>query len=135
MRDYEGRVYNGFNMSMDSVLAKKSYVFALDVVKTYKKVSTEKREFVLCKQFLRSGTSIGANIREAIGAQSKADFIAKLSIAHKETLETDYWICLLRDSDYLENERAMDLIQQAEELRRIIVSTLLTSKSNISSSK
>ena len=122
-------------MSMDSILAKKSYVFALDVIKTYKKVSTEKREFVLCKQFLRSGTSIGANIREAIGAQSKADFIAKLSIAHKETLETDYWICLLRDSDYLENDLAMDLIQQAEELRRIIVSTLLTSKSNLSPSK
>ena len=85
----------------ENILKVKSYDFALRIVKLYKHSSETKGEYVLSKQILRSGTSIGANIAEANQAQSKADFIHKLSIAHKESFETDYWLCLLRDSQYL----------------------------------
>lgn len=75
----------------------KSYDFALRIVKLYKHLSENKKEFVLSKQILRPGTSIGSNVAEANQAQSKSDFIHKLSVAHKEAFETDYWLCLLRD--------------------------------------
>jgi four helix bundle protein len=83
-------------------------------------VSQEKKEFVLSKQLLRSGTSVGANIEEAIGGQSKADFFAKLTIAYKEARESKYWIRLLRDSDYLTIEQSDDLLKDVEELLKII---------------
>ena len=85
----------------NNVIKEKSFSFALEIVKTYKFLSSEKKEFVLSKQMLRSGTSIGANIREAEHAQSKADFIHKLSIALKEANETEYWLDLLFQSGYL----------------------------------
>lgn len=101
-------------MKPDNVVQNKSYDFALRIVKVYKYLSQEKKEFVLSKQLLRSGTSIGANIEEAIGGQSKADFFAKLTIAYKETRESKYWIRLLRDSDYLTVEQSNDLLKDVE---------------------
>ncbi len=80
----------------------------------------EKKEFVLSKQLLRCGTSIGANIEEAIGGQSKADFFAKITISYKETRESKYWIRLLRDSDYLTIEQSDNLLKDVEELLKII---------------
>jgi len=85
----------------ENPLKDKSYKFALRIVKLYKHLAEDKKEFVLSKQILRSGTSIGANITEGTQAQSKADFIHKMSIAHKESFETEYWLYLLRDSDYI----------------------------------
>ncbi|MEP7213265.1 MAG: four helix bundle protein [Acidobacteriota bacterium] len=79
----------------ESILRTKSYDFALRMIKLYKHLVNEKREFVLSKQLLRSGTSIGANIEEASQGQSRADFVHKLSIAHKESFETSYWLRLL----------------------------------------
>lgn len=85
----------------ENVLKTKSYNFALRTVRLYLHLASEKKEFVLSKQLLRSGTSIGANIEEANQAQSKLDFIHKLSISQKESFETHYWIRLLRDSDLI----------------------------------
>ena len=107
-------------MKSDNVVQNKSYDFALRIVKVYKYLSQEKKEFVLSKQLLRSGTSVGANIEEAIGGQSKADFFAKLTIAYKEARESKYWIRLLRDSDYLTMEQSDDLLKDVEELLKII---------------
>src|SRR5580765_2416353 len=90
---------NNFNKT-DSIIAKKAYAFALNIVTLYKQLIEEKKEYVLSKQLLRSGTSIGANVNEAICAQSKRDFVHKLSIALKER-ETDYWLNLLKDSNYI----------------------------------
>ena len=108
----------------------KSYSFALKAIKCYKDLQN-KKEFILSKQFLRSATSIGANIEEGIQAQSKKDFIHKFSISQKEAFETHYWIRLLRDSDYLELETAEILLTDCEEIQKIITAILKTSKSNI----
>src|ERR1044072_5761902 len=89
-----------------NIIQEKSFLFALRVVKLYKHLKTDKKEFVLSKQLLRSGTSIGANIREAKNAESTADFIHKLSIAQKETDETLYWLELLYKSEYLTDNEA-----------------------------
>lgn len=107
-------------MKSDNVVQTKSYDFALRIVKVYKYLSQEKKEFVLCKQLLRSGTSIGANIEESIGGQSKADFFSKMTIAYKEARESKYWIRLLRDSDYLTIDQSDDLLRDIEELLKII---------------
>jgi four helix bundle protein len=85
-------------MKEQNVIQQKSYDFAIRIVNLYKYLATEKKELVLSKQILRSGTSIGANVEEAIGAQSDKDFLNKLSIAYKEARETHYWIRLLRDT-------------------------------------
>ncbi len=84
----------------ENVLPEKSFAFAVRVVKAYKYLVEEKKEFVISKQFLRSGTSIGANSEEAVGGQSKADFISKLAVAYKEARETRYWIRLLNATEY-----------------------------------
>ena len=107
-------------MKKDNVVRDKSYAFALRVVKLYKFLIEEKKESILSKQLLRSGTSIGANIEEAIGGQSKKDFFAKLTISYKEARETKYWLRLLRDSDYLTSKAANSLIEDIDELLRII---------------
>jgi four helix bundle protein len=107
-------------MKSENVVQTKSYDFALKIIRIYKYLSQEKKEFVLSKQLLRSGTSIGANIEESIGGQSKADFFAKITIAYKETRETSYWIRLLKDSDYLTPEQSDDLLKDVEELLKII---------------
>jgi four helix bundle protein len=116
-------------MKDDNVLQDKSYAFALRVVKTYRYLVEEKREFNLSKQLLRSGTSIGANVEEALGGHSTKDFAAKLSIAYKEARETHYWIRLLRDSGYLTTAQADSLLTDIDELLRISGSILRTMKS------
>lgn len=114
----------------ENILKVKSYDFALRIVKLYKHLSETKGEYVLSKQILRSGTSIGANIAEANQAQSKADFIHKLSIAHKESFETDYWLCLLRDSQYLSIPQAESLLVGCQELQKLLTASIKTSKAN-----
>lgn len=88
-------------MKQDNLIQTKSYAFALRIVKLYQFLSTEKKEYVLSKQLLRSGTSIGANVEEAMGGCSRADFLHKITIAYKEARETSYWLRLLHDADYL----------------------------------
>jgi four helix bundle protein len=115
----------------ESILREKSYQFALRIIKLYKFISIEKKEFVLSKQILRSGTSIGANIEEANQAQSKTDFIHKLAIAQKEAAETNYWLRLLRDSEFLTDKQAESLLIDCEELQKILTSSIKTSKENL----
>jgi four helix bundle protein len=91
------------NENKDNIIVKKSYAFALEVINLYKFL-IERKEFVMSKQILRSGTSIGANIHEAVAGESKKDFIHKLSIAVKEARETSYWLNLLKDSSYIDQE-------------------------------
>lgn len=107
-------------MKKDNVIQIKSYAFAVKVVELYKHLTVEKKEFVLSKQLLRSGTSIGANVEEAIGGQSRKDFFAKLTIAYKEARESHYWIRLLKDTSYLTKEEFESLINDIEEILRII---------------
>lgn len=107
-------------MKTDNVIQIKSYAFAVRIIKMYKYLCENKKEFVLSKQLLRSGTSIGANIEEAIGGQSGKDFYAKLTISYKEARETHYWIRLLKDTDYLSIDEANSLLKDTEELLKII---------------
>lgn len=107
-------------MKSDNVIQKKSFAFAVRAMKVYKHLSIEKKEFIVSKQFLRSATSIGANIEEAIGGQTRADFIAKLSISYKEARETKYWIRLLNEAGYFTEKEAESLLNDIEEILRII---------------
>ena len=107
----------------------KCYAFALRVVRAYQFLSQEKREFILSKQLLRCGTSIGANVAEANGAISNADFSAKISISYKECLETKYWLNLLHDTDYLEDKVFKSLLKDADELAKILFSILRSTRS------
>jgi len=109
-------------MKKDNVVQIKSYAFAVRIVKVFNYLSEQRKEYVLSKQLLRCGTSIGANIEEAIGGQSEKDFFAKLTISYKEARETHYWIRLLKDTDYLSVEEADNLLKDVDELLRIIVS-------------
>jgi|SRR5688572_15476116 four helix bundle protein len=108
----------------ENVIKTKSYAFALRIVKLYKHLSTDKREFVLSKQLLRSGTAIGANVAEAVGGITKADFSAKISIAYKEALETEYWLELLKDSEYLEEAAFNSIYSDCVELSKILFTIL-----------
>jgi len=115
-------------MITNNVIQEKSFAFAIRIVNAYKYLISEKKEFVLSKQLLRCGTSIGANVEEAIGGQSKADFISKLSIAYKEARETLYWLKLLFATEFLRKEMADSLIADAEEICRIIGKIQITMK-------
>jgi four helix bundle protein len=119
----------------ESVLRDKSYVFALAIVKICRVVSNVEKEYVLSRQLLKSGTSIGALIREAEHAQSAADFISKMSIALKEANETAYWIMLLRDSNLLDPPKAAQLISDNTELISMLVATIKTSKHKLSTTQ
>ncbi|WP_080779355.1 four helix bundle protein [Chryseobacterium phocaeense] len=112
----------------ESIVGKKSFEFAVNIVRFYKRIITDKKEFTLSKQMLRSGTSIGANIREALNAQSRMDFIHKLSISQKECDETLYWLELLYATDYISEEEFENLRNQASELLKIIRSIIITTK-------
>ena len=123
-------------MAKESVLREKSYDFAIRVINLAKFLREEKKDFILSKQIVRCGTSIGANIEEASGAQSNNDFIAKLHISLKEAKETHYWVRLLRDTEYISKEQAQSLIDDIDEIITILTKSLKTVKSNnISSSK
>ncbi len=115
---------------MKNILKDKSYQFAIRIVKLTKYLQEEKKEFILSKQVLRSGTAIGALISESEFAQSKPDFISKLHIALKEANETNYWIDLLRDSEYINDKMYKSIEPQIKELISILVSSIKTSKEN-----
>jgi four helix bundle protein len=115
---------------MKSIVENKAYAFALRIIKAYKYLSQEQREFILSKQVLRSGTAIGALTREAEHAQSKADFINKMNVALKEANETEYWLMLLRDSKYINEKTFASIHKDCDELIRLLVSIVKTSKKN-----
>ena len=117
-------------MKTDNLVQTKSYAFAVRVVRLYQHLVATKKEFVLSKQLLRSGTSIGANVEEAIGGQSRADFLSKIGIAYKEARETSYWLRLLKDTDYLAEAEFRSIHDDAEELCRIISAIQKSTKGN-----
>lgn len=121
-------------MKQDNVVLEKSYRFSLRIIRLYQHVSKQHSEYILSKQVLRSGTSVGANVEEAIGAQSRKDFKSKLEIAYKEARETKYWLRLLRDSDYLTNDQANSVLVDCEELLKLLGSIITTLKDDSSSS-
>lgn len=111
-----------------SILADKTLAFAIRVVNCVKYLQSEKSEFVISKQMLRSGTSVGANLHEVLYAQSKADFASKLSISLKEASETSYWLTLLRETDYLDPSIYESLKMDIDEIIRMIIASLKTIK-------
>ena len=113
---------------MASIIEDKSFAFAVRTVNLYKYLNETKREFVLSKQLLRSGTSIGANVAEAEQAQSKPDFISKMSIALKEASETKYWIRLLASTSYLTEAESVSILNDCVELEKILVSIIKSTK-------
>ncbi len=113
-----------------SIVDEKAYAFALKIIICYKRLCDESREYVLSKQLLRSGTSIGANIREGLEAVSVPDFINKLGISLKEARETEYWLSLLKDSGYLDINSADALIFDCIELIKLLKSIIKTTKAN-----
>ena len=115
-------------MAKENVIVEKSYQFGLRIVKLYIFLRKNKVERELLIQLLKSGISIGANIEEAEGAQSNADFIHKLGIAYKEARESHYWLRLLKDGGLLENKLADSFIKDADELKRILAAILKTTK-------
>ncbi len=116
------------NEGRENIIVSKSYAFALEIVNLYKILISSSKEYVLSKQFLRAGTSIGANVNEAISSETKKDFVHKLGIALKEARETAYWINLLKDSNYISLEDYSKTINQCNELIRIISSIIITTK-------
>ena len=110
----------------DSIILKKSKVFALRIIKLYKYLNEAKHEHILSKQLLICGTSIGANVKEAVYAQSKADFTAKLFIAQKECAETEYWIELLYESEYINKDEFDSIYEDCQELMKMIVASTKT---------
>ncbi len=119
----------------DSLIYDKAFKFAVKIVELYKDLVEKNKEYVLSKQLLRSGTSIGANIREGLEGQSKKDFIAKLSIALQEACETEYWIKLLTATGYLSKDVANTLLCEVTEIIKILNSILRTSRNNLINKK
>jgi len=115
------------NEGKNNIIVQKSYAFALQIIQLYK-LLVEKKEFVLSKQMLRSGTSIGANIHEAVSSQSKRDFVHKLAIAVKEARETSYWLNLLKDSEYITTDEFDKVNSSCNEIIKILNSIILTTK-------
>jgi four helix bundle protein len=113
------------------IITEKTYHFALRIVKAYRYLREEQNEYVLSKQMLRSGTSIGANCKEAIYAQSTLDFINKLSIALKEASETEYWLDLLHDSQYIDDKSFESIHNENIEIIKLLTSIIKTTKSTL----
>ncbi|AQX84888.1 four helix bundle protein [Elizabethkingia bruuniana] len=118
-------------MKEDNIIKQKSFDFAVRIIKLYQYLSSDKKEFILSKQILRSGTSVGAMIRESEHAQSKSDFIHKLSIAQKEINETIYWLELFQATDYLSVQEFESINEDAVEIIKLITSIIKTTKNNI----
>jgi four helix bundle protein len=112
----------------ENVVVNKSFKFSVSIIRVYQFLVNEKNEYVLSKQILRSGTSIGANIEEAVGGVSDKDFIAKMSIAYKEARETKYWLKLLHETNYLSDKLFNTLLEDCEELLKILYTIINTSK-------
>jgi four helix bundle protein len=115
----------------ENIVQQKSFLFAIRIVNLYKYLVTEKKEFVLSKQILRSGTSIGANIEESIGGQSEKDFLSKISISYKESRETLYWLKLLHATDYINKLEFESLYNEAEEICKILTKIQITTKNKL----
>jgi four helix bundle protein len=113
-----------------NIVKDKSFEFAIRVIKMYQFLQDEKKEYVMSKQVLRAGTSIGANVREALNAESTADFIHKLAVAQKETDETLYWLELLHASNYLDKPTFDSIYAQLEEIYKIIIKIIVTTRNN-----
>ena len=113
---------------MEQTVERKSFLFAVRIVKLSRYLNTDKNEYTVSKQLLRAGTSIGANIAEAQQAQSRADFISKMSIALKETVETDYWLRLLQAAEYLSDAEFSSVYNDCTELEKMLTSIVKTSK-------
>ena len=114
-------------MKSENTIKDKSFEFALKIIDLYKYLRYEKKEYVISKQLLRSGTSIGANVEEAQAAQSKKDFIAKMSIAAKEARETHYWLRLLKHGEFIYKD---DLLEDCDELIKLLTSIVKTASEN-----
>ncbi|MEF9984586.1 MAG: four helix bundle protein [Oscillospiraceae bacterium] len=108
------------DISEDNVIVDKSKFFAIRIIKLYKYLNAEKKEYILSKQLLRSGTSIGANVKEAIRGQSKADFYAKMNISLKEASETEYWLELLFETDYISQSQFDSIYGDCKELLKLL---------------
>ena len=117
-----------FLMKEQNLILDKSYSFGLRIVKLYMYLRKQKIERELIIQLLKSGTSVGANVEEAIGGQSRSDFIHKISIAYKVARETSYWLRLLNDSEILENKISLSFLKDIEELKKILSAILKTTK-------
>ena len=113
---------------MNSIVKGKSKKFAVRVVKLYQYLNEEKQEYVMSKQLLRSGTSVGANVYEALQAQSKVDFTAKMSISLKEISETEYWLEILHETGYLSETEYLSIYKDCKELVRLLTSIVKTSR-------
>lgn len=113
-----------------SIVGTKAYSFTLEIIGIYKFL-TQQNEYVLSKQLLRSGTAIGALCREAEHAQSRADFLNKMNIALKEANETEYWLMLLKDSEYIPTDRYEEIQSTCDELIRMLVSIVKSTKNNL----
>ena len=120
-----------FTTTNPNPLVEKSYLFSIKIVQTVKSLQKDQKEFILSKQLIRSGTSIGALIFEGQFAQSQADFINKLSISLKEANETKYWIFLLKDTEYIETDLFSVLLNDVNELIKILVCSIKTTKNNL----
>ena len=129
MKNEERRMKNSRHRHQ-SLLHGKSYAFALRIVRMARFLREEKQEFILSKQVLRSGTAIGALVRESEFAQSAADFINKLSVGLKEANETDYWLCLLHDSGYIDEQSFVSIEADCGELIALLISSVKTVKNN-----
>ena len=114
----------------NNAIVDKSKSFAIHIIKLYKYLVSEKKEYTLSKQVLRSGTSIGANVRESLRAQSRADFISKQNIALKEADETCYWLELLHETDFITDNEFENIYAEANEIVKLLVSIIKTAKSN-----
>ena len=118
-------------MEKDNKILDISKAFAIQIIRLYQYLTTEKHEFVMSKQLLRSGTSIGANARESVNAQSKLDFISKLNIALKESNETEYWLELLYETDYIEEKLFYSFIKDNNNITGTLVNIIKTTKQNL----
>ena len=121
--------------SMENMVAGKSYAFAIRIVRLYKLLSAERKEFVLSKQLLRSGTAIGALIKEAEHAQSKADFLNKMNIALKEANEAEYWLTLLKDTDFIYEPEYISISNDCKEVIKLLASIVKTTKQKLRNEK
>ena len=118
-------------MDRENIIKEKTYKFSLRIINLYKYLAEAKKEFVLSKQILKSGTSIGANVEEGLGSPTKKDFINKFFVAHKEARESHYWIRLLRDSKFLENNLAESLLSDCDEIIKITGKIISTARKSI----
>ena len=120
-------------MAENNIIKEKSRNFAIRIVRLYKYLCEEKKEFVLSKQLLRSGTSIGANVNEALCGISKKDFLAKMYIAYKEAAESQYWLDLLNATEFISDKEFTSINNDCEELRKLLSSITKTTQENLNS--